>query len=343
MSFTLDNINIFNNQFTLLYYLEDNNIDPSIITFSKENKIDINFVCFLYYIKDVHYLVTKNYNLILIDTNYINNNIINDFRGIDLQWQLSITYNNINIKVSKPYLSLDNFSTNHIVQDVFFKNTLTLMLKYFTNASINNECGDEYDCQKIYSKDIDTCNIDTILNIHDTKIFSLINQKNILDISFDKNFSKNYNFINDLTSLTMLSLHNSYFNEEFTFNLHNLKSLTLSDAFNKKLTIVMPNLRQLSFGESYDQILDPVVVPKLKQLYLGNNFNQEFIAPPLLKEIVFGKHFDKSIEQSFENCNTIEYINLSDDYKLPITNEFLKSLKSLTYFRARGKIYSNLK
>lgn len=118
----LDQYDNLNNQFTLKYYLEKTFNNSNIIDYCANNKLDIDYIGFIYYEKEsTHYIITTNierrldngYRLISIQQTD-NEDIIIDNRqhninlNINLKSMLIICYNNIKIQITEKYESLDN-------------------------------------------------------------------------------------------------------------------------------------------------------------------------------------------------------------------------------------------
>lgn len=111
----LNDLNIYNNQFSLEYYLNTNLGNSQIINYAKDNKLNINYACFVSTILNkIHYLLTSSCRLITVEYSETDDQVI-DYRQFnkDNFIMVSIYYQNICVKISQQYTNFNDL-TNHI-------------------------------------------------------------------------------------------------------------------------------------------------------------------------------------------------------------------------------------
>lgn len=254
----------FNHQYSLKYYLKDNDINSEIIPFAKNYEYDINFICVkrfhVYGKRGKRYLVTPDitrnplngWRLICIE-NYEGENIATFCDN-----EYHIRYNNLQITISKQY---DISAMIEILKEKF---------NYYKSYK-EEKCKDLEDgvylCTREYHKDIDPAEIRSVKFIqNETSFHQAITYAEELTLGyyFTRPFT-NYDF-EDAPNLKKITLGHNY--NQVLPSLP-ITSLVLNDLYNQEFVNVFPNLEYLRLGSDYDKDIPLHLMPNLKTLVLG--------------------------------------------------------------------------
>lgn len=338
----LEDVDVFNNQFTLLYYLKKNNIDMSIIEFLKNNNIYLNDIGFIHdYSNGQHIIITTNmdniYKIITIGESDKENSIT-DYRKYNLNnlWVLDIHYNGINIKVSKTF-SIKQLETIVIVKDTFLTPDSTLRLKflldYYNSSKPIERTSNTYDSALTYLKNTNASNITKVKNAISGQIFCMLGP--LQYISFHSLY--NANLEEDMFLPSFNTLKELYFGRKFNKIIkpgiipESCTALIFGDDYNQIFEELPQSLEVLAFGYSYNQVLDPDLLPSLRILAFGNNYNVKTELPKSIVQVYFGYGFQQILEpKMFNRClNSLEILKFSHNYSASIPNNIFDPIISL--------------
>lgn len=309
----MHNSNIFNNVFTLEYYLIKNYISTDIMQFAKENGLDINYRCYLQKQDDKHYLITIDYRLITISES-VDENEIKDFRKHNTNVELYIVCNGLKITISKKYNSMNilaDCNNVNIVDNIKYMDKIRKCVDYngFINMSFHK-----------FSSNIDLLNLKKII-INKEPIMYLIKDMNIevifckngiipdliennwksLTIQFPKKNIYDFTLCNNLEILE-LGHYDSFIPSiptlkklkvKYCINIDGMENLEVLEI--KSLNFILnlnnfPKLRKLHIKDCNYQLDFSPNMP-LTDLYLPKYYNYEIIFPLSLKYLTCGHYF----------------------------------------------------
>lgn len=232
----LNDLNIYNNQFSLEYYLNTNLGNSQIIEYAKSNKLNINYTCFVSTIVDkIHYILTSSIRFVTIEYSETDDQII-DYRQFnkDNFIMLAIYYQNICIKISQQYDTFNSLTSkipNYDILKPLFISRKTLKGEI---AKGNNLDFDIKHNHTTYSSEIISCK--NVLKLN--HLFLLKNMSNLKTLIFAQDFN---HYINpNLIPQSVIKIDFGYnFNQSLDQNVlpPNLVELRMSNMYNGALTI----------------------------------------------------------------------------------------------------------
>lgn len=303
---------IFNSQFTLQHYFDINEIDLAIFDFAESNKIDINYICFAKQaFLDTYYILTTNLDALpkngfrfitVIVHNALQQSNIIDYKKHGTNFlEYNISYNNVNITISKQFLDLDVLLSK-MQPNILACHSANILACHSANISklfpIIKSSGVNYEeALRLYVG-------------HSTRMYvQIIENETVLEsIALYHKYNKNINIQNvkrildaNLSILSVLNYYDCF-----------ITTIYFDDNFN---TAIKPGelpqyLKYLVFGTRYNKVIEINVLPEsLTKLVFGYYYDQELdenAIPKSLKKIEFGWRFTKNI--SFANTNLIEIL-----------------------------------
>lgn len=323
--------NYLNNQFALKMHL-----GSEIIEYCLEHKLDINYIGF---IKIGDHIITTNikkrpdngFRCITIGSNTNQNNIIDHRKyGGNNFIQFDITFNKVNIKVSKQYDSL-LFIEQYLAQPIFDigKVKLNPILTHIIDDTNNGIYTDltKYDKDRILDfHTVYTTKPDILSVASCNTLYYGSSVEYYRDYGGIEGICKWYNINKELCKIVANSItrtipiknvtvENLYFGDDYNYKLYpgsliSVKHLTFGRCFNQKIKQgVLPLLESLTFGRIYDQPIESL--------------------PPTLKTLVFGRNYDRKIDLS--NLVLLENLTFGIFFNQIIDFKPLVSLKTLTF------------
>lgn len=309
--------NVLNNHFSLEYFILKWNL-PHFINYAKEEKINIDYICFAYAHGYAHYLVTLDYRLLVIKKQSDTENQIIDYKHQSLDHiEYMIYYNNYSILISKSYK--DNIASLDLkIKDTpLYSLPMTKKERDVSNNVIKFQ-------HMVYKANI---KIYPFYNIFFDSAAQLSAFKNITfkTITFTKHFNE-YIYILPNTEEIVF---NSHFNQilppeilppmlkkivfgayyKQPINLPNIETLVLGSMYNLVLEPnTLPNLKKLTLGADYNQIFDPATFPQLEELILGNNYQKQLYLPNTIKKLYYRVNyitFLKQFKLNYKDCEII--------------------------------------
>lgn len=232
----LNDLNIYNNQFSLENYLNTNLGNSQIIEYAKSNKLNINYTCFVSTIVNkIHYILTSAIRLVTIEYSETDDQII-DYRQFnkDNFIMLAIYYQNICVKISQRYDTFNNLTSkipNYDILKPLFISRKTLKGRI---AEGNNVDFDIKHHHATYSSKIIVC-INVLKLNH---LFLLKNMSNLHTLVFAQDF--NHYISPNLIPQSVIEIDFGYnFNQSLDQNVlpPNLLELRMSALYNRALTI----------------------------------------------------------------------------------------------------------
>lgn len=298
--------NVLNNHFSLEYYILSTKL-PNFLDYAKEEKIDINYICFISDINEIDYIITTDYRLITIKSfdNIIENSIIDSKRHGSFYVEYTINYENIVVYITKPHINPnDLFIKLDKTNPLFLTNKLVCKVR--TQVAQNNivDLG-----KHVFSKDININSIciskiifssSDVLSIFGDRVFDSIcfskyfNEKiYILPNAYTIIFNSQFNTLlkpRIIPKITKKIVLGVYYNHCIKFD--NIEELVLGNNYNLPLQPnSLPNLKKLVCGAEYDQPFTPNIFPKLETLILGNNYRRALNLPATIKCIYVPQYY----------------------------------------------------
>lgn len=263
----------FNHQYSLEYYLNDNDICPDIIPYANEQGIDINLVCVKRFCRDKHYLITpelklkpeNGWRIICIEScDFFGKNIsVSDDNCI-------VQHDRLRISVSHKY-TLDNL-LKLLYEKFGYNKGYGYDNSYSTIKPLINS---EYFCTKAYDKDIDPRRIKTVRFIRNGTSFDQAIQY-AEHVIFSYEFSRPFTYYDFKTA-------------------KHLKKITLGQTYNQIIDpqFLPPTLEELVLGANYNQVLHSMPI---KKLVLNDNYDKEIVCFfPNLEHLVIGEKYNKPL------------------------------------------------
>lgn len=306
-----------NNHFSLKFFLKEYCLDYTIIDFCKQNNLDINYIGFVKIIDtlapypsiittSVTQLPYNGYRLMTITKNNSDDEII-DYKRYGLLGfiEIDVTYNNLNIKISKQYndyahiLNTLNKNIKCVYNKISHSNPVTLIKDV--------DCSKLYDKNTIIPQDCNVINYENDAFLYDVKCAKITcNNRVVNGIKFPKQcisilLPHHLQWILPKNTLPCGLIELEF---GFAYNLpltnilpKSLKKLTLGTRFNNVIRIGdLPDLEELIFGAYFDKYIEEGVLPMtLKKLTYGKYYRQPICKLPNLLELCFSHNYNKMI------------------------------------------------
>jgi len=229
---------------------------------------------------------------------------------------------------------------------------------FFRYGSIREDFIPFFQSNDLYDKNkelVYELNLNSIVRDQIPQLLSFSNLKNLAINISQWDIIKHVNL-----ELYELIIYESKFCDKFTDRIDrslnlpiSLKKLSIQGLFNDKLEIIhLSNLKELKLGNSFNQCIDlpyyidefyvgddfdqPICLRQLQVASFGNTFNQPVVIPNTMKMLVFGKKFNQSVDLPYG----LTHFMASDKYMF--TPELPGTIVWVEPFRLRGPNLSNL-
>lgn len=310
--------NVLNNHFSLEYFILKWNL-PHFINYVKEEKINIDYICFAYARGYVHYLVTLDYRLIMIKKQSNTENQIIDYKYQSLDHnEYMIYYNNYSMLISKSYKNNIESLDLRIKDTPLYLLPMTKKEKDISNNVIKFQ-------HVVYKANITIHPSDRIF-FDSAAQLSAFRNITFKTITFAKYFNEYIYILPNTEEIVFNSSFNQILPPELLppmlktivfganykqpINLPNIETLVLGSIYNLVLVPnTLPSLKNLTLGADYNQIFDPTAFPQLEELRLGNNYQKRLYLPNTIKKLYYRVNYEKFLKQfklDYKDCEIIK-------------------------------------